>query len=1247
MNASPIFIDDDEDYPPPSSSSISSATSTTSSRKRLATSPPPDDRQAKRQTPGRRRSFSYPRNAEDISEEVVGLKLRGEERLHRPDGSLGEAWINPVRRLKNYKFFDAGTTSEKRKYIGLEKLELIAGLQIAGHGLVRGDDIDDEEEAALDDEVHEDGPTLRYQYHETILNAIREYWIGDGRDDAEMYIRTDHAWYILEEPFDHYRHEFVRFWRPHRLSQAVVDYALKRPNNGVMQFKENLFQLSEEAKIMIGRDLTENDFDTSLPVVWLDLKALRSRDPPLFQSLEGTALVEEILQMSIGQNPSTFVSKRSNRSPPLHFNASTRKTVVSPLVSRITQRYFRKTFDCLGQEAPSPSTLPRIRSKGYHRDKKLADDESDGLSKTDMTKSYYSGLTFEGKSYEVGDFVAILRGAVSKDYPFPPRPVVITGNNLVDSSWFARIRHLYTVFDKRSHETLYWAHVQWMQHGSETDIGELAAPNELFMSYECGDIGLATIKQPIQVHQVSEKFIPPTDLESSVFYCRFTVSNIDGSFSDLSQPPPYKFSTIDFEATAKEGRVCEACLTQKWMQTESEGFFPIPSTPNVNIGNTQFHVNDTVLYISPEDEREFYGDETGAEAPQLVVGLIMKFTVTERVGKSNYCRINRLGYMDELRKHRAAATDILPVIASSPLDERQLYRTRDETDVPIENLIRHCVVHIDPNWKPHGQLDSEPDEFFLTSEASRPRELKMDNLRPVDPRRFPKCKECTPIEKVWSNFRRGFKDTGSGDSTTFSATNTVPQLRGMDLCCGAGGLSFGLEKAGFMTARWGVDIDTDSTRSFRANFPQAQVYAQDLNNCVRQALTPPEKQEPIMSLDPSLESTQLWMPRPEEVEMIVSGSPCPDFSIQNKYKEKAGESKTGLVLSVLSLMDHYRPKFFLIENVPGMLHHEAIDQETGNVISAAMVKIILRTVTTLGYSVRWGLFNSANYGTPQDRVRLIFYGSRVGYRVPNLPIPSHTLEKNSRTLFRRFTGIPTKLTPAYAALPPVSVLASIGDLPSFDWKVNNPVTKLPVRTNINTFVAESPNRPGITGYIKEKAYALLRPMTLYQARMRQGNKDNKVALHFTTTYVEGRSHKAERVMAVSMQPHADHRSIPRELNDWGLSHGLSAAARNLWAPGRYGRLDWQGLFQSAITRIDPTAKQGKVLHPSQRRILSIREAARAQGFPDTFKFKGDAPSIIRQIGNAVPIQLGDAFGRMFRDAVILHQLQKEHDIVWW
>ncbi|KAG8805933.1 hypothetical protein FRC18_006411 [Serendipita sp. 400] len=131
-----------------------------------------------------------------------------------------------------------------------------------------------------------------------------------------------------------------------------------------------------------------------------------------------------------------------------------------------------------------------------------------------------------------------------------------------------------------------------------------------------------------------------------------------------------------------------------------------------------------------------------------------------------------------------------------------------------------------------------------------------------------------------------------------------------------------------------------------------------------------------------------------------------------------------------------------------------------------------------------------------------------------------------------------------------------------------------------------------------------------------------------------------------MRPNADHRTIPRELNEWALSHALSAAARTSWAPRRYGRLDWEGQFQSFITRIDPTAKQGKVLHPSQRRLITVREAARAQGFPDHFTFCGDATSVIRQIGNAVPTQLGEAFGKAFRDALISQKLARVDGYIW-
>jgi DNA (cytosine-5)-methyltransferase 1 len=67
-------------------------------------------------------------------------------------------------------------------------------------------------------------------------------------------------------------------------------------------------------------------------------------------------------------------------------------------------------------------------------------------------------------------------------------------------------------------------------------------------------------------------------------------------------------------------------------------------------------------------------------------------------------------------------------------------------------------------------------------------------------------------------------------------------------------------------------------------------------------------------------------------------------------------------------------------------------------------------------------------------------------------------------------------------------------------------------------------------------------------------------------------------------------------------------------------------------------KQGKVIHPNQRRVLSVREAARAQGFPDGFVFystkQNDAKDMYKQIGNAVPPLLAYALGKRLAEALM-------------
>ncbi|KAJ3641135.1 hypothetical protein Zmor_027653 [Zophobas morio] len=111
--------------------------------------------------------------------------------------------------------------------------------------------------------------------------------------------------------------------------------------------------------------------------------------------------------------------------------------------------------------------------------------------------------------------------------------------------------------------------------------------------------------------------------------------------------------------------------------------------------------------------------------------------------------------------------------------------------------------------------------------------------------------------------------------------------------------------------------------------------------------------------------------------------------------------------------------------------------------------------------------------------------------------------------------------------------------------------------------------------------------------------------------------------------------LDRQLNTlipWCLPH--TADRHNNWA-GLYGRLGWDEVFRTTVTNPEPIGKQGKVIHPEQHRVVSVRECARSQGFPDHFRFFGNILDKHRQIGNAVPPPLGQAIGLELRKTVAL------------
>jgi DNA (cytosine-5)-methyltransferase 1 len=224
----------------------------------------------------------------------------------------------------------------------------------------------------------------------------------------------------------------------------------------------------------------------------------------------------------------------------------------------------------------------------------------------------------------------------------------------------------------------------------------------------------------------------------------------------------------------------------------------------------------------------------------------------------------------------------------------------------------------------------------------------------------------------------------------------------------------------------------------------------------------------------------------------------------------------------------------------------------------AAVAAIIEGLRSLGYDVRAEILRAEEYGVPQERRRIVFIGNRLG-----LPIayPDRT---HGPTL-----------------KPFVNVRDALADLP-------------PLRNGEDR---------GVQLYAHE-------PKSDFQRAMRSGS--NSVTNHSAATLAKI---NLERLSHIPQG--GSWRDIPFEL----LPAGMKRAKRSDHTK-RYGRLSWEGLASTILTKCDP--HWGAYFHPEQDRTLTVREAARLQSFPDWFEFKGSRTDQYVQVGNAVPPLLGRA-----------------------
>ena len=168
----------------------------------------------------------------------------------------------------------------------------------------------------------------------------------------------------------------------------------------------------------------------------------------------------------------------------------------------------------------------------------------------------------------------------------------------------------------------------------------------------------------------------------------------------------------------------------------------------------------------------------------------------------------------------------------------------------------------------------------------------------------------------------------------------------IDLFCGAGGLSKGFEEAGYHVIL-GVDSDAAALNTFEKNHRGSKALNADL------------------SVEETFDEIEAIV-NGRNIDVIIGGPPCQGFSLTGP--RNFDDPRNKLYLAMIETVRRFRPKAFVIENVPGM----------ATMYKGEVRKEIIRRFTDMGYTVNSEILCAADYGVPQIRKRLVFVGLRNG-----------------------------------------------------------------------------------------------------------------------------------------------------------------------------------------------------------------------------------------------------------------------------
>ena len=181
----------------------------------------------------------------------------------------------------------------------------------------------------------------------------------------------------------------------------------------------------------------------------------------------------------------------------------------------------------------------------------------------------------------------------------------------------------------------------------------------------------------------------------------------------------------------------------------------------------------------------------------------------------------------------------------------------------------------------------------------------------------------------------------------------------LDLFCGAGGFSCGLDALPEFKTILGVDFDINVLETFKKNIKPSETICGDLTN-------------------PKIKKLIIQKAKEKGINMIIGGPPCQGFSLKGKNLGLK-DPRNFLFLEFVEIVKTISPEVFVIENVKNLT----------NACDGYFMQQILSEFQKLGYIVNHGILNARDFGVPQHRERTIIIGSKS--KSIALPCPTQNL----------------------------------------------------------------------------------------------------------------------------------------------------------------------------------------------------------------------------------------------------------------